>query len=94
MGGDLANGPDAELGSTPMTRYENNATRLERAAPGQSFTPLTHAHQTSAWVRDLEWGGGLALAALVLGFGWLTVRPTPRRRQPEIPAPARARVRR
>jgi hypothetical protein len=73
--GDLAqSGPDRSA----MTRHENN------------FTALAHRDQASAWARDLQWGGGLTLMALVAAFGWITVRPTPRRRQPEVPAPSRA----
>jgi hypothetical protein len=78
LGGDQANAPPTQA---------NAATRRDRIAPGQSFTPLAH-DQPSAWARDLQWGGGLTLMALVLAFGWSTVRPTPRRRQPELPAPA------
>jgi hypothetical protein len=89
--GDRPMSPDG----APMTRLDKHpATRLDRSAPGQSFTPLAHHSQPSAWARDLQWGGGLTLMALVLAFGWITVRPTPRRRQPELPAPAYSRVRR
>jgi hypothetical protein len=55
-----------------------------------AFTRYEPRHQPSAWARDLQWGGGVTLMSLVLFFAWITVRPTPRRRQPEIPAPARA----
>jgi hypothetical protein len=73
-----------------MTRRDPNASmRRDRVAPGQSFTPLAHHGQSSAWARDLQWGGGLTLMALVLALGFTTVRPGSRRRQPEIPAPAR-----
>jgi hypothetical protein len=93
-GGDSANQPPGGDGS-PMTRHDPNAaTRRERIAPGHSITPLVHHSQPSAWVRSLEWGGGMTLMALVLAFGWLTVRPTPKRREPELPAPAYSRVRR
>ncbi|MDX6662980.1 MAG: hypothetical protein QOG09_1082, partial [Solirubrobacterales bacterium] len=92
MGGDMAQSDHGPEGSA-MTRHENNATRLNRVAPGQSFTPLAHHRQPSAWVQSLEWGGGMTLMALVLAFGWITVRPTPRRREPELPAPAYARYR-
>ena len=77
---DLADGPRAKAS---FTRHDPNA-----------FTALSHHDQASAWARDLQWGGGLTLAALVLMFGWVTVRPTPRRRMPEVPAPAWARRRR
>jgi hypothetical protein len=74
MGGDMAGVPDSPHGAA-MTRHENN------------FTALAHRDQPSAWARDLQWGGGLTLMALVLAFGWITVRPGPRRRTPEVPAP-------
>ncbi|MDX6663756.1 MAG: hypothetical protein QOG09_1858, partial [Solirubrobacterales bacterium] len=94
-GGDLATGGDTVGGtSAAATRHESSYQRRDRVAPGQSFTPLTHHGQPSAWARDLQWGGGLTLMALVLAFGWITVRPTPRRRMPEVPAPAEARARR
>ncbi|MDX6662653.1 MAG: hypothetical protein QOG09_755, partial [Solirubrobacterales bacterium] len=81
------------LGNDPSqsaTRLDNAFSRRDGSAPLQSFTPA-HRSQPSAWARDLQWGGGIALMALVLSFGWLTVRPTPRRREPELPAPAWAR---
>jgi hypothetical protein len=90
--GDLAGGRDAAPGASDMTRHESNATRLDRRPPTPPFTAASHRDQPSAWVRNLEWGGGMTLMALVLGFGWITVRPTPRRRVPEVPAPAEARV--
>jgi hypothetical protein len=94
-GVDLAQGPPTPEGSSTssMTRNENASTRRDRVTPAQSFTPLGHQNQPSAWARDLQWGGGLTLMALVLAFGWITVRPTPRRREPEVPAPARATAR-
>jgi hypothetical protein len=76
MGGDMVQDKQAPEGAA-MTRHEPNA-----------FTALSHRDQPSAWARDLQWGGGLTLMALVLAFGWMTVRPTPRRRQPEVPEPA------
>jgi hypothetical protein len=79
---DLADAPPSAHGSSSATRYENN------------FTAITHRDQASAWARDLQWGGGLTLMALVLAFGWITVRPKPRRRLPEVPAPAYSRQRR
>ncbi|MDX6663181.1 MAG: hypothetical protein QOG09_1283 [Solirubrobacterales bacterium] len=92
LGGDLAQGPASPDQS--MTRHDpNSATRRDRIKPGGSFTPMLHHSPPSAWARDLQWGGGLTLMALVLAFGWITVRPTPRRRQPELPAPAYARNR-
>jgi len=75
---DMASAPPGPQQS--MTRHENN------------FTALAHGDQTSAWARDLQWGGGLTLMALVAAFGWITVRPTPKRRQPEVPAPSWSRI--
>jgi hypothetical protein len=58
----------------------------ERAAP--SFTITAQHAQPSAWSRDALYGGSLAVAVLVLALGFTVVRPTPRRRSPELPAPA------
>jgi hypothetical protein len=74
-----------------MTRREPPGaamTRRDRVKPGPSFTALDHTGQPSAWPRDLLYGGGLTLIGLTLALGWLTVRPTPRRRTPDVPAPA------
>jgi hypothetical protein len=77
-----------------MLHGTNQMTRRDRAKPGPSFTPLAQrAEQPSAWPRDLLYGGGLTLIGLTLALGWLTVRPTPRRRTPAAPAPAWARQR-
>ncbi|MDX6651641.1 MAG: hypothetical protein QOJ38_422 [Solirubrobacterales bacterium] len=93
--GDLATGRDAAPGASDMTRHDPNAFRRHAATPpASSFTPLAHHSQPSAWARDLQWGGGLTLMALVLAFGWITARPTPKRREPELPAPAYARFHR
>ena len=59
---------------------------VKPAADG--FTPLHPRTQPSAWVTGLEWGGGIGLMALALALGFVTVRPTPRRRPPDLPAPA------
>jgi hypothetical protein len=83
--GDETKGSAGDLG---MSRRENSMSRRDQATPGQSFTPLSHHSQPSAWATGLQWGGGLTLMALVFAFGWTTVRPTPRRRMPEVPAPA------
>ncbi|MDX6652821.1 MAG: hypothetical protein QOJ38_1602 [Solirubrobacterales bacterium] len=93
MGGDQANAPPAARGAE-MTRHDPNAFSRHRGETGPTyFTATANRSQPSAWARDLEWGGGMTLMALVLAFGWITVRPTPRRRQPETPAPAYARIR-
>jgi hypothetical protein len=57
------------------------------------FTAVRAHAQPSAWTRDLEWGGGIALAALALAGGFLTAQPRSRRRSPRLPAPAAAQVR-
>jgi hypothetical protein len=54
----------------------------------QAFTAHAERHQASAWSRDLLYGGGLGIGALTLALGWGLLRPGPRRRQPDIPAPA------
>jgi hypothetical protein len=85
-GGDLADqrmAPDAS-----MTRHELPMARRDPERPVASFTANTTRPPRSAWTTDLYCGGGLALAALVLALGFSIVRPTPRRRAPEIPAPA------
>jgi hypothetical protein len=79
LGGDLANSPDAEIGTQAATRHKHE------------FTALTDRDQPSAWARDALLGGGIGIAALVLALGLRTARPTPRRREPEVPAPAWAR---
>jgi hypothetical protein len=76
--GDLAKAPDSH--DAAMTRHE--------------FTAVAERRQPSAWTRDALLGGGIGLAALILALGLRTARPTPRRRQPEQPAPAWARSRR
>jgi hypothetical protein len=79
----MADETRGSAGDLGMSRHDPNA-----------FTAVAHREQASAWARDLQWGGGLTLMALVAAFGWITVRPTPRRRMPEVPAPAFSRQRR
>jgi hypothetical protein len=86
-----------ETASSPLGPPESAMTRRDRAKPAaDGFTPLRAHAQPSAWTTTLEWGGGTALMALVLAFGWITVRPTPRgRRRDEVrPAPVYLRNRR
>jgi hypothetical protein len=68
-------------------------TRRDRPKLTPSFTLLAREAQPSAWSRGALYGGGLLLAAAVLALGFTTVRPTPRRRQPSVPAPSYARRR-
>ncbi|MGH2956881.1 MAG: hypothetical protein ACRDL6_07810, partial [Solirubrobacterales bacterium] len=99
-GGDLAQSSDTVPGSSEMSRNasgagaQNPATRRVAGRPEASITPLPARHQPSAWARNALIGGGLGLAALILALGVRTARPTPRRREPELPAPAWARYRR
>ena len=72
----------------------NSYTRTDDPAGGRhAFTAASHREQPSAWATGLRWGGGLGLGALVLALGFTTLRPTPRRRTPDVPAPAYARIR-
>jgi hypothetical protein len=74
--------------NTVGDRNQSAATRRDTTRP-LNFTAVVHRDQPSAWSRDLLYGGGLGMAALVLALGFVTVRPTARRRQPPVPAPAR-----
>jgi hypothetical protein len=82
---------DAQNRVNPVDSEHQAATRIEPGRETHPFTALPQADQPSAWSRGLLYGGGLTLAALVLAFGLRTARPTPRRREPELPAPAYAR---
>ena len=77
-----ADGADAP--SASFSRAENGRAH---------FTAVAERDQASAWSRGALYGGGLTLMALTLALGWTTVRPTPKRREPEVPAPAWARRR-
>ena len=68
--------------------------RDQRKAQPASITALPRRDQPSAWSRGALYGGGLTLAGLTLALGWMTLRPTPRRREPRLPAPAYNRHRR
>jgi hypothetical protein len=74
-----------------MTRRDHPMTGRDRMRPEPSITVPVTDHQPSAWSRDLYYGGGLVLMAFVLALGFSVVRPTPRRRPPEVPALAWAR---
>jgi hypothetical protein len=81
--GDLAQEPPASKGA--MTRR-----KVDRPEP--SFSTLARPGQPSAWARGALYAGGLSLAALAFCAAWLIGRPTPRRRTPDLPAPAWSRV--
>jgi hypothetical protein len=76
-------------GTNQMTRPDHPFTRHRQGPPGPSTIAVrVRSGQPSAWSSTLEWGGGLTLLAFLLAVGYTTVRPTPRRRPPEVPAPA------
>jgi hypothetical protein len=76
-GVDLAQGANKTDG-TQMTRLDQRH-------------PYTRS-QPSALARDVLYGGGLGVAALVLALGFSIVRPTPRRRTTSTAAPAWSRL--
>jgi hypothetical protein len=87
-----------QQGSTPdglqMTRRDTPhpyTAHQQSARPVPSITPLHAQPQQSAWTRTALYTGGLGLVALTFALAYLTARPTPRRRPPEVPAPAWAR---
>jgi hypothetical protein len=93
--GDLAEAPRTLQGAQ-MTRQDparadrHNFTRGSGAQPAPSFTPLTRS-EPAAGAQPLLYTGGITLLALALGY--THGRPTPRRRTPDVPAPAFARAR-
>jgi hypothetical protein len=91
-GGDLADGP-ASPGGLSMTRLDSKAPAAGRAQRQPSFTTLSGVDQPSAWSRGALYGGGIGLAAMTLALAFTTLRPGPRRREPEVPAPARTQAR-
>ncbi|MDX6653091.1 MAG: hypothetical protein QOJ38_1872 [Solirubrobacterales bacterium] len=96
--GDLAqDGLDRSMTRRAMPesgRESMGFSRADRSRPGQSFTTLSaRAHRGDDTPAAL-YIGGITLLALTLALGYTHARPTPRRRQPELPAPAYARDRR
>jgi hypothetical protein len=87
-GVDLAGGPRMPEGTAQMTRNSAPFSRRDRDRPQPSITPMARSAQLSAWTRDLLYGGGISGGALLLAFGFATIRPRSRRRS--TPAPARA----
>jgi hypothetical protein len=88
-------GPSSNQTQTDRTTVETILARdRDRIKPGYSITTIARRDQPSAWARGALYGGGLTLIAQTLAFGWTTLRPGPRRRQPELPAPAVLRHRR
>ena len=74
---------------SPVGPPGSGMTRRDTGGSRYQMTAIRGGQQASAWTRDLLYGGGLAIAALVLSTGWGRMRPRPRRREPELPAPAR-----
>jgi hypothetical protein len=75
-------------GTAQMTRNSAPFSRRDRDRPQPSIIPIARSAQLSAWTRDLLYGGGISGGALLLAFGFATIRPRSRRRS--TPAPARA----
>jgi hypothetical protein len=75
-GGDMANAPLGPQGAE-MTRRDHSFTAYRPTADSPLGPGLLYA-------------GGLTMLAFALAAGWSRGRPTPRRGQPEIPAPARS----
>jgi hypothetical protein len=95
--GDLAqDGLDRSMTRRAMPesgRESMGFSRADRTRPGQSFTTLSaRAHRGDSTPTAL-YIGGITLLALTLALGYTHARPTPRRRTPELPAPAYARSR-
>jgi hypothetical protein len=92
--GDLGEGASTPTGVEATRRAPDRpmpATRRSPDRPTASFSPLAAHDQPSAWSRGVLYGGGLGLAALAFTAAWLIARPRPRRRSPDLPAPAWAR---
>jgi hypothetical protein len=95
--GDLAqDGLDRSMTRRAMPesgRESMGFSRADRTRPGQSFMTLSaRAHRGDSTPAAL-YIGGITLLALTLALGYTHARPTPRRRTPELPAPAYARSR-
>jgi hypothetical protein len=78
-GGDLADGPPISQGT--------QATRLEHGPARQEYS-FTRLESRDGGAPALPIVAGLGLSALVLAAGFSTLRPGPRQRRPELPAPA------
>lgn len=85
---DMAGSSDTVPGSHGMTRHEFSRSRTQRAGP--SFSALDHSRDRAP--STLLYTGGVTLLALAAALGWSGIRPTPRRRPGEMPAPAQARI--
>ena len=93
--GDLANAPEQANGAQMSRRGTDRpapATRRAQDRPAPSFDLIMAREQPSAWARGALYGGGLGLAALAFTAAWLIARPRPRRRTPDLPAPAWSRA--
>ena len=81
------------MADAPTQANGAQMTRRDRTKPEPSFTAVRETDQPSAWARGALYGGGLTLMAITLGLGFTILRPTPRRRRPELPAPAHCHTR-
>ena len=61
-------GPEPSFADVPEKMPEPRRDDL-------AFSAADHRQQPSAWSRDLLYGGGLGMAALVLALGWGLMRP-------------------
>jgi hypothetical protein len=84
--------PDGVAASRRAVDKPAPATRRAPDRPAVSFAPLARREQPSAWSRGALYGGGLGLAGVALALGFSVLRPRPRRRPPDVPAPAWARA--
>jgi hypothetical protein len=96
-GGDRADRPLAPDGAQMTRRDEPHPfTALRGAGQPSGLRPARHPaslgwaapESSSSWPRDLLYGGSIGLAGLVLALGFAVLRAGPRRRPPEVPAPA------
>ena len=87
-------GADQSQESTSGSGENTQASTRYEEPREMAFTAHTDRTQPSAWARGLLYGGGLGLGALTLALGYSLMRPGPRRRAPELPAPAWARANR
>ena len=89
-GDEGVNPGDAQGRVNTVDSPSQSATRLDQDR--LAFTRAEHAEQPSAWSRGALYGGALVGTAVVLALGFSILRPTPRRREPRLPAPAYSRT--
>jgi hypothetical protein len=87
-----ADSEDASQGSE--TQESGGDLAIGRDQPMRRLEILPARQRASAWSNGALYGGGITLTALVLALGYTTLRPTPRRSAPPMPAPGWASYRR